>query len=101
MANHVLVSCHIVVPMFASRRRGRELPVLLRVVNAFEEPPLLLLLGDVEEELAHHAVPRQVMLEGADVFKRSFQIRLVTTRGSFCPGKQLGVHAHHKHFLVI
>ena len=42
----------------------RELPVLLRLLEPFEKPPLLLLLRDVEEELpVDDPVPREVALD--------------------------------------
>ena len=42
----------------------RELPVLLRLLEPFENPPFLLLLRDVEEELRDDdPVPREVALE--------------------------------------
>ena len=47
---------------------GRELPVLVRIVDPRQEPPPLLVLGDVEEELENlGAVPVKVPLEGVDV----------------------------------
>src|SRR5262249_58947574 len=46
----------------------RDLPVVLRLLDPFEEPPLLLLLRDVGEELADDdAVSREIALEVPDV----------------------------------
>src|SRR5262249_28159129 len=69
VADRVFVGRHVVVPGLSFLRVVlRELPVLLRLLDPFEEPPSLLLLRDVEEELADDdAVPREVALEVADV----------------------------------
>ena len=51
--DHVLVGVHVLLPEAPLLGVGRrELPVLLFHLDAFEEAPLLLLLRDVEEELA-------------------------------------------------
>jgi len=42
----------------------RELPALLRLLEPFEKPPLLLLLRDIEEELPDDdPAPRELALE--------------------------------------
>ena len=54
---------------FADIRR-RELPVLLGLVEPFEEALALFVLRDVQEELAdEHALARKVALVGVDVLE--------------------------------
>src|SRR5690349_78700 len=69
VADHVLVGLHVVLPVVAFLRVGRrELPVLLGIVDALEETPLLLLARDVQEELEDDgAVVVEVALVGPDV----------------------------------
>jgi hypothetical protein len=64
-----LVGVHIVVEIRPLRQVGcRELPVLGRVVEPFEEPPLLLVLRDMEEKLDEVcSVTLEVMFERVDV----------------------------------
>ena len=52
-ADGVLVGTHVFVPKFAlSDIIHRELPALPGVIEPGEEPPALLLLGDVQENLS-------------------------------------------------
>ena len=49
---------------------GGKLPVFFGLLDALEEPLLLLFVGDMEKELADgDAVARQVALEAADILK--------------------------------
>src|SRR6185503_2389065 len=71
VANHVLVRLHVVVPVPALLDVARgELPVLLGLLDATQEALALLLLGDVEEELADDdPIAGEIALEGADVLE--------------------------------
>jgi len=82
---------------------GRGFPVLGRAVQAFEESPLLHLLGDVEKELDDPgAVAVEVALERVDVL---VAVPPNVLRGLFsCAGipvrPELGVHPDHRYVLV-
>jgi hypothetical protein len=82
---------------------GRELPVLLRLVDALEEAPLLLVARDVQEELAdQHAVARQVAFECADVLVAVVpDILAEKLRWQLLGGQVFGVHLHGEHLLVV
>src|SRR5262249_52949143 len=69
LADHLLVRRLVLVPILPLVRVGdRELPVLVRVVEALEEAPRLLLLRDVKEELPdERPVAREEVLEVVDV----------------------------------
>jgi len=71
MPDHVLIGGHVGAPArpFLHIVR-RELPVLRRRIDPLEKPLLLLLLRDVQKELANQdAAPEQVALEGVDVLE--------------------------------
>ena len=100
-----LVGGHVVVPVTAlGQVGGRELPVLRRVVQAVEEPPLLLLLGDVQEDLHDPgAAAVEVALEGVDVRIALLPQRLGRLFGRDGPssGQELRVHPDDEYLLVV
>ena len=65
----ILVGAPILVPVPAlSKVGGRELPVLVQMVETLEEPALLLLLRDVQEEFHDPgAIAVEMVLEAVDV----------------------------------
>ena len=100
----VRVRPHVPAPVGPLGQVGRgELPVLVRAVEPLEEPPLLLLLRHVQEELEdHRPVPDQVPLERVDV--------LVAPPPELLPEllarqplrrQQLGVDLHDEDVLVV
>ena len=100
-----LVGLHVRGPVFALFDVGeRELPVLLRLVDARKEAFALLFLGQVQEEFDDaRAVPVQVALEVADGAVAILPDAVV---GDELPGKILfaedrGMHAHDQHLFVI
>src|SRR6202034_1139256 len=83
--------------------RLAEFPVLFRIVDAREEAPALLLLGEMQEELDDAgAVAVQVALESHDGLIALIPDGLSAAgiRQSF-PAQDLGVHAHDEHLLVV
>ena len=78
--------------------------MLVRPVEPLEEPPLLLVLRDVQEELEdHRAVADQVPLEGVDVLVAPPPelLRRASPSGSRCAAEQLGVDLHDEDVLVV
>src|SRR5512135_19699 len=71
MADHVLVGLHVFLPVAAlAHVRGRELPVLVRVVQPLEKAPFLLGARHVQEELEEQeAVACEIALEIGDVLE--------------------------------
>src|SRR5262245_49872387 len=71
VVEHVLVSSQIIIPVGAfSDITHREFPIFLRLLDALQETPGLLLFGDVEEKFQNHnAISNQVMLEIIDILK--------------------------------
>src|SRR5262249_14158816 len=67
----VLISSHVVVPILALFDvTGGKLPVFFRLLDPFEKPFFLLLLGDVEKELANdNAITSKISLEVPDVLE--------------------------------
>src|SRR6266536_3325804 len=67
--DHLFVGTRIILPEVSLLGVGRrELPVLVRVVQPRQQPLLLFLSRDVQEELPDdRAVPGQMALEGVDV----------------------------------
>jgi LuxR family transcriptional regulator, maltose regulon positive regulatory protein len=102
VAQHLLEGPLVVVPVAPLPNiGGRELPVLLRVVDALEEPLGLLPLGQVQHDLDDvDAVVDQVALPvvdlpvppGPDVTRSS---------GHLLGGEQGGVHPDDQHLLVV
>jgi hypothetical protein len=83
---------------------GRELPVLGRVVQAVEEPLLLFLLGDVQEDLHDPgAVAVEVVLKGVDVRITLLPHGLgrLFARDGPSSGQELRVHPDHEDLLVV
>ena len=84
--------------------RGRELPALGRVVQPLEEPLLLLVLRQVQEDLDHAgATAVQVVLEGVDVLEALLpqSVRGPAVRRPPPAPQQLGVDPHHQDLLVV
>ena len=99
LANRLFISLHVLFPETALLGIvRRELPILVRVIKPFQEPFLLFLLRNVEEELAHNrAVAREVTLEAADVLKALIpDVLCDALLGQFLSGEQLGMHAHRR-----
>ena len=69
LADRFLVGRHVFRPQLAlGDVAQRELPALVRLVDAVEEALALFLARDVEEELEdQRAVAREMLLEGADI----------------------------------
>src|SRR4030095_8159243 len=86
-----------------ARVRGRELPVLVRKVEASHEALLLLLLRDVQEELADRdAVPGRVGVEAVDVLIALLPDVLADDGGrQLLGGEELRVHPDHEDLLVV
>src|SRR5439155_2254032 len=97
----LFVRAHVLVPSIALVEvRRRELPVLRRIVQPFEEPAALFLFGDVEEELAdERAVPRQVALESVDVLVSiAPQVFGDERCGKLLAAEDVGMDANHEYF---
>src|SRR5215471_3140106 len=104
VADRALVGLLVVVPELALLRiAARELPVLVGIVQALEEPLLLLFLGHVKEELADHdPVARQVPLDTPDVLKALFPDALShQARGELLGREELRVDADGEGLLVV
>ena len=71
VTNGFFVGGHVIAPILAFVNIDRGiLPILRRLVEARQKPPLLLLRRNVEKELADdRAVARQVLLEGSDILE--------------------------------
>ncbi|KAF5407622.1 MAG: hypothetical protein Udaeo2_22360 [Candidatus Udaeobacter sp.] len=92
---------HVIVPKVALIGVvGRELPVFQRVIDSLEESSFCSFLKR-EEKFSHHdAIPRQILLEIADVFEPLFPNLLPTSfGGSFslpgirdAPGRRAPLH---------
>src|SRR5262249_56527023 len=69
VADRFLECVHVVAPEASlADVGGREFPVLLRLVEARHEAPLLLLARDVQKELEEDCpLPREIVLEVRDV----------------------------------
>src|SRR4029434_9912927 len=67
--DHFLECRHVLLPVLTlAHVVSRELPVLVWLIQSFEEALLLLRARDIENELADlHAIVRQVAFEGANV----------------------------------
>src|ERR1700733_8358173 len=82
----------------------RELPLLERVVEASEEPPSLLVLGYVEEELHDpRAAPLEMVLEGVDVLEPLLPkpVPVVQTGRQMLSDKQFRMDADDQDLLVV
>ena len=100
----VLVRPHVVLPEGALLGvGGRELPVLLGVVDPLEEPPLLLLARDVQEELPDDdPVVAEVALVAPDVPVTVLpDVLRHELRGELGVSEEFGVHLHDEHVLVV
>src|SRR5262245_59906726 len=103
IADHVLVGLHVVVPVLALLDvAGRELPVLFGVLEPFQKALLLLLPGDVQEELTDDdAVARRIALEAPDVTEPSLPDVLGDdVRRQPLALEKLGMHADGERLLV-
>ena len=104
LADGVLVGRHVIVPVLALGDVTHvEFPALGGLVEPREQPPALLVLGDVQEELEHDgAVAGEVTLEGADVLEAFLPDVLADEGlGDALARQDLGMHAHHQHLLVV
>ena len=82
---------------------GRELPVVIREVDAPQEPGALLLLGDVQEQLDDpKPVIGQIALPIVDLAVAALpHIPLLRRARKLLTIEILGVHPHHEHLLVV
>ena len=107
-ADCFLIGFLIRIPMAAFFEIGKgKLPILARVVDAFEESLLLLLLRHVQEEFKdHHAVVSKIFLEAADLFEapfpefRAYVFQRFDAREVFIHDK-LRVYPGHEHIFIM
>ena len=104
-ADRLLVGGPVLVPVPAlGQIASRELPVLGGVVQALEKSLLLLLAGEVQEDLHDPgAGAGKVALEGVDVLVAVLPhgLRGPVTGGVKPAVQQLGVHPDHQDLLVV
>ncbi len=99
------IGLHVIFPESPFHDVGlAEFPVFFRIVNAFEKPPALFVLGQVQEKFDDAgAVAVQVFFQvenGAIPFfpDRSF---IQQFRWNLLGAKQFRMHAHDEHLLII
>src|SRR5215510_15781474 len=104
ISDRVLISCHVVVPVLALLDvTGRKLPVFFRLLDPFEKPFFLLLLRDVEKELANdNAITGKISLEVPDVLEALLpNVLRHQLRRQLLPLEKLSMHAHDERLLVV
>src|SRR6516162_3799751 len=103
-ADCFLEGVHIVAPEASlADVGGRELPVLLRPLQALHEAPLLLRARDVQKELEDdRPLPGEVILEMRDVGEPLIPDFFANVRrGQPLASENLGVHAHDQDLFVV
>ena len=96
--DHLFVRLLIVIPILAFVYvAGGKLPILLRLIQSRQKALLLLLLRDIQKELAdHRPTPRHVPLKAADILEPFLPQMLPQQRlRNALVLQQLRVHAHY------
>src|SRR5215813_712387 len=104
ISDGVLISSHVVVPILALFDvTGGKLPVFFRLLDPFEKPFFLLLLGDVEKELANdNAITSKISLEVPDVLEALLpNVLRHQLRRQLLPLEKLSMHPYDERLLVI
>src|SRR5215831_14853695 len=104
VSDRVLISSHVFVPILALLDvTGRKLPVFFRLLDPFEKPFFLLLLGDVKKELANdNAITSKISLEVPDVLEALLpNVLRYQLRRQLLPLEKLSMHAHDERLLVV
>src|SRR5262245_21911760 len=104
VSDRVLISSHVVVPILALLDvTGRKLPVFFRLLDPFEKPFFLLLLGNVEKELANdNAITSKISLEVSDVLEALLpNVLRHQLRRQLLSLEKLSMHAYDERFLVV
>src|SRR5215510_12525285 len=104
ISDGVLISSHVVVPILALFDvTGGKLPVFFRLLDPFEKPLFLLLLGDVEKELANdNAITGKISLEVPDVLEALLpNVLRHQLRRQLLPLDKLPMHPYDECLLVV
>src|SRR5215467_9333863 len=104
LLDHLFVRFLIVLPEAALLHVGHgELPILLGILETFEETPFLFIFGDMEKEFADdHAIASEIALESIDVLVALLPDMFGDAAvGEFLRAQKRGMHAHDEHFFVV